>query len=130
MVKQVEVSWTGRLGFILHPTIQSGYIETLGGGSYVLRNIGTGFKQNLKQNEYDALMLAAGNPAPEAPKVEEPKEEPKDTKVSKEERKEQLIMFSKKALKEIASGLYDNVSDKAKNEELIQLILDAEYEEE
>jgi len=76
-----------------------------------------GFKQILKQSEYDAL-IAANSQEVQGPTHPAREKEPT--------RKEQLETLRKSDLMEIAKDLYDDVKEILKKDELIDLIIKAE----
>ena len=122
----MQVQFEKELKFLWTANIRNGFVEPLGGGSYVFRNPSTGFKQILKQNEYEELMEASGKTVSKEVSFDEKKE---DEKPSKKLRTEYLQSISVKALKDLAGEMYNDVPRGSKRGELIQLIIDAEYEE-
>ena len=121
----VNVSFNvGEFDFI-KSEITNGIIEKAGPGLYRLQS--GSFKQILKQSEYDKVMAKQRNNSV----VEDaPKDEGND-KTPQELRAEELSSENKDALMVIASSYYEEeIPKNTKKDEIIKLIVDAEFSEE
>lgn len=115
-------------------------ITPAGPGLYTLYSPSAKFKQIIKQSEYNILVdqklepVKEPTPINEVVQDEEPEQKiqeeiPKENEVSKSKRRSQLRKMGLRNLREIASEHYENTESISKRDELIELILEAEYEE-
>ncbi|MCA9405056.1 MAG: hypothetical protein KC684_00830 [Candidatus Omnitrophica bacterium] len=126
--KMVNVSFNvGEFDFI-KSEITNGIIEKAGPGLYRLQS--GSFKQILKQSEYDKVMAKQRN---NSVVEDDPEDEGNegDKKTPQELRAEELSSENKDALMVIASSYYEEeIPKNTKKDEIIKLIVDAEFGDE
>lgn len=118
--------------FIRKDNVTEGDVIEKGGGTYEFYTA-DGFRQILKQSEYERLIAAsdkAGKVASKQEKeevLEDDDSEQTSSDDKKEARRAALEKKSKKQLLKLAGDLYENVDAKTPEKELIDLIIDAEF---